>query len=44
MLKLTLMEKVKKVKEKEDHQNKNGKMILTNQNIAIVENLHMGRW
>jgi hypothetical protein len=44
MQKLILMGKVKKVKKKGDHQNKNGKMIQTNQNIVIVANLHMERW
>ena len=41
---LILNSKVKKEKEKEDLQSKNGKMTLINLNIVIVENLHMVKW
>lgn len=44
MRKWTSIRKVKKGKRRAKQTNKNGKMIQINQNIVIVESLHLVRW
>lgn len=44
MPKSTLIQKVKKGKRKAGQTNNSGKMTQTNQNIVIVESLHLDRW